>query len=81
VGLTALAIKTAKGREKQYKLADSGVLYLLALPSGQPSWRMKYLHQEKYKTLAFGVWPDFVLADARAKRNQERRVSVVRTNM
>ncbi len=27
MGLTALAIKAAKGREKQYKLADSGGRY------------------------------------------------------
>ena len=74
MGLTALAIKAAKGRDKQYKLADSGGLYLLVLPSGQRYWRMNYRHQEKYRTLAFGVWPDVELADARAKRDEVRRV-------
>ncbi len=74
MGLTALAIKAAKGRDKQYKLADSGGLYLLVLPSGQRYWRMNYRHQEKYRTLAFGVWPDVELADARAKRDEARRV-------
>ena len=72
--LTALAIKAAKGSDKQYKLADSGGLYLLVLPSGQRYWRMNYRHQEKYRTLAFGVWPDVQLADARAKRDEARRV-------
>ncbi len=74
MGLPALAIKAAKGRNKQYKLADYGGLYLLVLPLGQRYWRMNYRHQEKYKTLAFGVWPDVELADARAKRDEARRV-------
>ncbi len=43
MGLSAVAIKAAKGRDKQYKLADSGGLYLLVLPSGQRYWRMNYL--------------------------------------
>jgi integrase len=73
MGLTAVAIKAAKGRDKQYKLADTGGLYLLVLPSGQRYWRMNYRHLEKYKTLAFGVWPDVELADARAKRDEARR--------
>ena len=74
MGLTAVAIKAAKGRDKQYKLADSGGLHLLVLPSGQRYWRMNYRHLGKYKTLAFGVWPDVELADARAKRDEARRV-------
>ena len=53
MGLTAVAIKAAKGRDKQYKLADSGGLHLLVLPSGQRYWRMNYRHLGKYKTLAF----------------------------
>ena len=43
MGLTAVAIKAAKGRDKQYKLADSGGLHLLVLPSGQRYWRINYL--------------------------------------
>jgi hypothetical protein len=34
MGLTAVAIKAAKGRAKQYKLADSDGLYLLVKPTG-----------------------------------------------
>lgn len=74
MGLTAVAIKAAKGREKQYKLTDSDGLHLLVMPSGQRYWRMNYRHLGKYKTLAFGVWPDTDLADARAKRDEARRV-------
>jgi integrase len=74
MGLTAVAIKAAKGRDKQYKLADSGGLHLLVLPSGQRYWRMNYRHLGKYKTLAFGVWPEIDLASARAQRDAARKL-------
>ena len=65
MGLTAVAFKAAKGRDRQYKLADSDGLYLLVLPSGGRYWRMNYRHLGKYRTLAFGVWPEVELAYAR----------------
>jgi integrase len=74
MGLTAVAIKAAKGRTKPYKLTDSDGLHLLVLPSGARYWRMNYRYLDKYKTLAFGVWPEVELADARAKRDEARRL-------
>jgi len=74
MGLTAVAIKAAKGRDKPYKLTDSDGLHLLVLPSGARYWRMNYRYLGKYKTLAFGVWPEVELADARAKRDEARRL-------
>ncbi len=74
MGLTAVAIKAAKGREKPYKLTDSDGLHLLVLPSGGRYWRINYRYLGKQKTLALGVWPDVELADARAKRDEARRV-------
>lgn len=73
MGLTALGIKAAKGRDKQYKLTDSGGLHLLVLPSGGRYWRINYRYLGKQKTLALGVWPDVELADARTKRDEARR--------
>ncbi len=35
---------------------------------------MNYRYQGKYKTLAFGVWPETGLADARDKRDEVWRV-------
>lgn len=77
MGLTAVAIKAAKGRDKQYKMGDSGGLYLLVSPSGQRYWRMNYRFLGKNKTLAFGVWPDVDLAGARAKRDDARKLLAV----
>jgi integrase len=74
MGLTAVAIKAAKGRAKPYKLTDSDGLHLLVLPSGGRYWRINYRFLGKQKTLALGVWPDVELADARAKRDEARRL-------
>ncbi|ASY80242.1 hypothetical protein BJK05_09620 [Pectobacterium polaris] len=40
--LDALQIETAKPREREYKLADSGGLYLLINPNSAKYWLLKY---------------------------------------
>jgi len=72
--LTAVAIKAAKGKTKPYKLSDSEGLYLLVKPNGRRYWRMNYRHLGKQKSLAFGIWPDVSLADAREKRRAARHL-------
>ena len=74
MALTAVTIKNAKSRTKPYKLADSDGLYLLVTPAGAHCWRMNYRHLGKQKTLAFGVWPDLGLAEAREQRDAARKV-------
>lgn len=68
MALSVMAVKAAKSRDKAYKLSDSDGLYLLVAPSGSRYWRMNYRHLGRQKTLAFGVWPDTGLAEARAGR-------------
>jgi len=58
---------------KPYKLADERGLYLLVKPSGR-YWRLKYRFAGKEKLLALGVYPDVSLADARARRDDSRRL-------
>ena len=58
-------IKNAKPAEKSYKIADGGGLYLLIHTNGSKYWRLKYRFGGKEKTLAFGIYPDVSLADAR----------------
>ncbi len=74
MGLTAVAIKAAKGRDKPYKLTDGDGVFLYAPPNGGRYWRMNYRHLSKQKTLAFGVWPDTSLADAREQRDAARKL-------
>lgn len=42
MALTDVKVKTAKPKEKPYKLADSGGMYLLINANGSKYWRMKY---------------------------------------
>ncbi|MCM1128427.1 MAG: integrase arm-type DNA-binding domain-containing protein [Oxalobacter formigenes] len=70
--LTDVQPRNAKPKEKPYKLADGGGLYLLVNPDGGKYWRMKYRFGGKEKTLAFGKYPDISLGEAR-KRRQEAK--------
>lgn len=73
--LTQLQIKNAKPREKPYKLADGGGLYLEVTPAGDKHWRMKYRQPNgKENKLHFGAFPAVSLADAREKRDSARQL-------
>lgn len=65
MALTVKQVEAAKPKEKNYKLADGGGLYLFVLTSGGKSWRANYKSQGKYKTRTYGLWPDVSLTDAR----------------
>ena len=71
--LNARQIDTAKPKEKAYKLADGGGLYLLVKPGGGEYWRLKYRVAGKEKLLALGVYPEVTLADAPAKLEEAKR--------
>lgn len=49
--LTDSAIKTAKPKEKPYKLSDAHGLYLEITPNGSKLWRLKYRVAGKEKKL------------------------------
>ena len=66
--LTALAVKQAKPKEKDYKLADGGGMYLLVTKKGGKYWRLKYRFAGKEKVLALGVYPTVTLEEAREAR-------------
>lgn len=72
--LNARQVDTAKPKDKPYKLSDGGGLYLLVNPTGARYWRLKYRVAGKEKLLAVGVYPDVSLADARAKRDEAKRL-------
>lgn len=72
--LSIAAIRTAKPREKVYKLFDGGGLYLEVQPSGARWWRLKYRHAGKERRLSMGVFPDVPLAEARDRRDAARKL-------
>jgi integrase len=72
--LTEAKAKAAKPREKKYKLADGGGLYLMVTPTGTKLWRSKYRVAGVEKLLSFGVYPEVSLAAAREKHADARKV-------
>lgn len=76
MALSALQVRSAKAKDRPYKVSDSGGLYMFVQPSGQRYWRLAYRWAGKQKTMALGVFPDVSLADARAKRDEARKLLV-----
>jgi len=72
--LTTTAVRNAKPRSAQYKLADGGGLFLLVAPTGGKWWRLKYRVRGKEKLLSLGIFPDTSLAEARDRRDAARKV-------
>ncbi len=74
VPLTDSRVRNAKPRSKEYKLSDGGGLFLLVVPAGGKYWRMKYRFGGKdMGSLAFGVFPEVSLTEARDKRETARK--------
>jgi len=71
--LTVVEIKSAKPKEKPYKMADEKGLYLLVNPNGSKLWKFKYRFSGVEKKLSFGAFPDVALAAARDARDEARR--------
>jgi len=72
MSLTAKQVEQAKPRDKDYKLGDSGGLFLLVRKGGAKYWRYKYRLAGKEKLLALGVFPDVSLQRARKKHQAAR---------
>ena len=70
--LTELGIRKSTCGPNQKKMTDGKGLFLLLHPNGSKYWRMKYQFSGKEKTLAFGVWPEVSLTEAREMRNEAK---------
>jgi integrase len=74
MALTDTTCKNVKPANKSRKLSDAGGLYLEVMPSGSKYWRLKYRYGGKEKRVAFGVYPEVSLKDAREKRDKARKL-------
>jgi len=73
MALNDTQIRNLKPKEKAFKLADGGGLYLHVTPAGGKLWRLKYRYNGKEKTLSLGQYPRLPLADARSKALAAKR--------
>ncbi len=72
--LTETEIRSAKPREKPFKLFDERGLFILVNPDGSRWWRFKYQFETREKLLSLGIYPDVPLRRAREKRDDARRL-------
>ncbi|HHA1295133.1 TPA: tyrosine-type recombinase/integrase [Enterobacter ludwigii] len=73
MALTDIKVRTAKPDTKEYSLADGDGMSLLVHPNGSKYWRFRFRFGGKQHLMAFGVYPETSLADARQKRDEARR--------
>ena len=72
--LTDAKCRNARSEGRQVrKLADSSGLYLWVYADGRKYWRLRYWIGGKEKSISLGVYPRIGLAEARKKRDAERR--------
>jgi integrase len=64
-----MRIRKEKPRDKPFKIADGGGLFLYVSPSGGKLWRFRYTFGGKEKLLSIGPYPDISLLDARGERD------------
>lgn len=74
MSLTDVAVRAAKGQDKQYKLHDEGGLFLIVKPNGGKLWRLKYRFNRVEGQLSLGIYPTTGLKDAREKRDQAKKL-------
>lgn len=70
--LSAPKVAGLKPKDKQYRVADGGGMYVLVKPNGSKYWRYDCQIFGKRVTLALGTYPAVSLADAREKHEQYR---------
>ncbi len=72
--LSNTAIRNIKPDTKPIRLFDGGGLYLEVAPSGGKWWRLKYRFNGKEKRISLGTYPDIGLKEARARKDEARKL-------
>jgi integrase len=72
--LTDTKLRNAKPKDRPYKLADGGGLYIEVFPNGSKHWRLKYRRVGGSETrVSLGPYPQVTLADVRLKREELKK--------
>lgn len=80
MALSNFAVRSAKPRTKRYRLSDGDGLYLLVQPNESKLWQLRYKLRGKENVLSFGRYPHVGLADARAKRDEAKKLIAAGTD-
>lgn len=72
MALTDTTVRSAKPKDKAYKLYDDNGLFIQITPAGGKWWRFKYRFEGKEKLLSFGTYPEVSLVNARRRRDDAR---------
>ena len=72
--LTDAKLRALKPAAKPYKVSDSEGLHALVTTAGSVLWRFAYRFDGKQKLLALGTYPYVPLIDARAARQEAKRL-------
>ena len=72
MALTDAQIRQSKPRDKEYKLADAGGLYLLVRPNGSRLWKLKLRLNGREQKMSFGAYPQVTLKEARSRRDEAK---------
>lgn len=74
MALTDTKVRAAKPEVNDHSLVDGDGMSLLIKPNGSKYWRFRFRFGGKQHLMAFGVYPETSLADARHKREEARRL-------
>ncbi len=74
MALTNVKVKHLAAKERDFKQYDEKGLYVLVRKDGAKYWRFRYRFGGKEKVMAFGVYPEVSLKEARERRDAARRL-------
>jgi integrase len=72
--LTDMKVRSAKPKEKDYRLTDGHGLHLFVKMNGSKLWRWRYEFAGKEKLMSFGQYPDVTLTAARTAQEDARKL-------
>ena len=78
--LSDTTIRTAKPKDKLYRLTDANGLCLEVTPTGSKLWRYRYRFNGGAKMLALGAYPSVTLLKARQLRDGARQLLIEGTD-
>lgn len=78
--LTDAKLRNLKPKSKLYRVADGGGLNIEVQPTGARYWRYRYRFAGKQRMLSLGVYPTVSLFEARARREDARKLLLAGTD-